>query len=434
MFTNHTHRLLFLLAFSWTTGPLPAQPSSLETALFDLPDLSFRRIETPEGFSAAWELTVRQPLDHDHPEKGHFYQKAYLSHRGPDRPMVLCTEGYQRPRNRVYELAQLLDANQLVIEHRFFGESVPTLPDYEDLNLRQVTADLHHIRELFRALYPAPWLSTGISKGGQTTLFYRFHYPDDVAVSVPFVAPLNLSLEDPRIYDFLDTVGSDACRRDILAFQRKLLQERAALLPRLQWYARGAGLTFDYLGFGPAFEYAVLEYPFSFWQWGHDCGTIPSPDAPPDSLLNHLVHVSGIDFFADESMRMYAPHYYQAGTEMGYYGYRTAPFEGLLEHLPTDVNPSAVFMPEKAAPTFDGRLVRQLQDWLDKEGNHIIYIYGAADTWSATAVRPSGHTDAAFFFLPGADHAKARIAHMSRQDRTALIGLLEAWLDLDIAE
>jgi hypothetical protein len=406
----------------------------METALFDLPDVSFRRIETPDGFTAAWELTIRQPLDHDHPEKGCFYQKAYLSHRGSDRPMVLCTEGYQRPRNRIYELTQLLDANQLDVEHRFFGESIPDTPDYAYLNLRQATADLHHIRELFRALYREPWVSTGISKGGQTTLFYRYYYPDDVRVSVPFVAPLNLSPQDSRIYEFLDTVGTASCRQAILDFQRKLLRERGEILPRLHWYARGAGLSFDYLGFGTAFEYAVLEYPFSFWQWGHGCAGIPGTDTPLDSLTDHLVKVSGIDFFADESMRTYAPHYHQAGTEMGYYGYRTAPFVGLLEHLPTDTDVSAVFMPDKQPPDFDGRLVRQVKDWLDAEGNNIIYVNGDADTWSATAIRPSGRTNAAFFFLPGADHANARIRQFSSADRAKLIGLLEAWLGIDIAE
>ena len=32
-------------------------------------------------------------------------------------------------------------------------------------------------------------LATGISKGGQATMFYRSYFPDDVDISVPYVAP-----------------------------------------------------------------------------------------------------------------------------------------------------------------------------------------------------------------------------------------------------
>lgn len=406
--------------------------SDLEKALYHLPDVIFHEIEAPEGYDAAYELRIKQPIDHQHPEAGYFYQRAFLSHKGFDRPMVIVTEGYQRPSNRLYELTQLLNANQLDVEHRYFGASIPENADWKHLTLENATADLHHIRQLFGDLYKSHWISTGISKGGQTTIFYRYFYPDDVSVGVPYVAPLNLSAEDERIYTFLDTVGSDECRNKILSFQRAVLKNRDQILPKLYWYSKGANLNFTYLTFEQAFEYAVLEYSFSFWQWGTHCEDIPPPQAPVDTLLEHLLKVSGLDFFSDQSMNNYAPHYYQAGSQMGYYGYKTEPFKGLLKALPVQPHPSAIFMPDKMPINFTDELVRKVHNWVNESGNNMIYINGDADTWSSTAVRPSGKTNAVFFFLPGKDHGQARIKNMSDAEREKLLSTLEKWLNMDL--
>ncbi len=427
------YRLLFAL-FSFSTLALIAQPSQLDTALFQLPDVIFKSIETPPGYTAAYELQIKQPLDHEHPEKGHFYQRAYLSHRGFDRPTVICTEGYERPNNRNYELTDLIEGNQIDVEHRFFGTSVPATDifDYDYLNLKQVTADLHKINQVFREIYQGKWLSTGISKGGQTTIFYRYFYPEDVDVSVPFVAPLNLSLEEQRIYTFLDTVGTEACRTALYEVQREVLKNRDYALPRLKWYAKGAKLDFSYLSLEEAFEYAVLEYPFSFWQVGGKCEDIPKKGAGIEVTLEHMMSTSGIDFFADAGMKDYASHYYQAGSEMGYYGYNTEDFKGLLKALPMEPHPSAIFMPEGLPKKFDGKLVNAVAEWIPANANRFIFINGNSDTWSATAVRPSEGIDALWFFLDGLDHRKARIKNMKAEERAQMVNALERWLEMEI--
>ena len=411
------------------------QPANLESQLFNLPDVQFKKIDTPEGFAAAYELKIRQPIDHKAPQKGHFYQRVFLTHNGFDQPTVICTEGYQRPRNRLYEVTKMLNANQLDVEHRYFGESIPETMDYQYLNLEQATADLHHINQLFRKIYSGKWVSTGISKGGQTTIYYRYFYPNDVDVSIPYVAPMNLALEEKRIYEFLDTVGTDECRQKIYDTQKRILQNREESLLRLRWFAKGAGLEFTYLTEEEAFEYAVLEYPFSFWQWGAGCAEIPGKDAPLDEVLDHFIGISSMDFFADKSMTDYASHYWQAGDEMGYYSYETDDFKGLLKALPMKPNPTAIFMPERGMKTgFDGKLPTKVNEWLKTSGNNFIYINGNSDTWSASAVRPSGKTNAVFFFMPNTDHGKARIKNMNKKDRAKLEAILEEWLGVEVEE
>lgn len=404
------------------------QPSALERELFNLPDVVFKKIDAPQGFEAAFELHIRQPLDHEAPEQGYFYQRAFLSHRSFEAPMVLATEGYSRPSNRLYELTRYLEANQVNVEHRYFGTSRPDSLDYRYLNLRQVAADLHRIRTLLGQLYEGAWVSTGISKGGQTTIFYRYFYPDDVAASVPYVAPLNLELKDRRIYTFLDTIGPAECRSALRAVQTRLLQERDKVLPLLRWYAKGAGYQFTYLSLEEAFEYGVLEYPFSFWQMGFDCDAIPDAvEQDLEGLLEHFNAVVGLSFFNDETMQAYASHYYQAGTEMGYYGFETAPFNGLIKVLPAE--PSAVFMPDKLPMNFEPNLVRQVYEWLQTEGHRFIYVYGGTDTWTATGVPPSAQVDAHWYIMPGKHHGSARIQNMSEEERNQLLGQLRGWMD-----
>ena len=405
---------------------------TIKEALFNLPDVQFKKIKTSEGYEAAYELKIKQALDHTDPNKGHFYQRVFLSHTGFDKPTVMVTNGYSKTRNSITEPAKLLGANQLNIEHRYFGKSMPDSLDYTYLNLEQVAGDLHHINEIFREIYSQKWLSTGISKGGQTTIFYRYFYPEDVDVSIPYVAPLNDNLEDKRIYTFLDTVGSDECRAKLKAIQKRLLTDREAVLPLMRWYTYGAQLNFTYLKFEQAFEYAVLEFPFSFWQWGSDCAKIPDTDAPLEDVLYYFVTVSGIDFFADKGMNDYASHYYQAGAQMGYYGYDISDFKDLIKALPNDKNPSAVFMPNKMQVEFNNDVVKKAKAWMQKNGNQFIHINGNADTWSATALRPVKGLEAEWFFLADKDHGAARIKNMTSEERERMIKALERWLETEI--
>jgi len=368
------------------SSQITAQNSLLE-ALHLLPDvIVLKTIETPDTYKEAYELRIKQALDHKHPEKGHFFQKVYLSHLDINRPVVLVTEGYTRSANRMYELTKFINANQIIVEHRFFGESKPDPYDWQYLNLEQVTADLHKVNQLFRQIYQGKWLSTGISKGGQTTIAYRYFYPEDVDVSVPYVAPLDNSIEDPRIYSFLEKVGTEACRNDIKAVQRRLLKERKKILPLLKWHAKGTGYTFNYMSLEEAFEYAVLEYSFSFWQMGFKCENIPGPEATLEELLDDFIAVVGLWLFSDQGVKDLEPHYYQAATEMGYYGFETDDFDGLIKYLPE--NPNAAFTPKNVKISFDPSLCHATAAWVEDHGNNFIYIYGETDTWSATAVPP----------------------------------------------
>lgn len=401
---------------------------AIENKMSNLPDVRFELVDNDADNGLTYKLFIKQPVDHADYSKGFFEQLAMLTHKGFDRPVVMSTQGYHLYTEK-NELAMVYDANHLNIEHRYFGVSIPKGRPWEYLTLEQATADLHHINQLFKQIYKNKWISTGISKGGQTTIFYRYFYPGDVDVSVPYVAPINNSIEDKRIYKFLDTVGTAACRDKIEKFQKYLLQHRSELLPKLKWYAKGAGLYYGYLGsIEKAYEYAVLEYSFSFWQSGYLCNVIPGLD-DTDKVIDHFLSVSNISFFSDESMEKYAPHYYQAATQMGYYGYNIKPFKDGLKYF--TANPSAVFPPKDAADIeYDSTLNRKLKKWLNKEGNGIIYIYGGSDTWSADMVIPSKKVNSVSFIIPNEDHYGARVKNMSPEMRKEFAAFIEKWIGL----
>lgn len=427
-------RKLFLILIISTVliGSASAQKQSIENALYELPDVIFKEIKNTGDFEKTYELKIKQPVDHQHPGKGFFYQRAFLSHKDFNQPTVMYISGYSQ--NRVYEteITKLLSANQLSIEHRFFGESLPDSLDYNYLTLEQATADLHHINKIFKQIYAGKWISTGISKGGATTIFYKYFYPEDVHAGIPYVGPINREYEEKRLYAFLDTVGSDECRAKILAFQKRIFQHRDEVLPLLKTYSQGAHLKFTYLSFEEAFEYSVLEYPFAFWQYGSPCNEIPSDTSTLVSAVQYLMKVSNISMFSDRDIDYFLPHYYQSASQMGYYGYETEKFEDDLKALPLQPHPHAALVPDKIPVKFDGSLLKEINDWTQKEGDHLIYIYGATDTWTAAAVPPSKDVDALWFFMKGKDHSTARYKEMTASEKDKFISTLERWLSLKI--
>ena len=403
--------LFFFFSFSLTRLMAQTDEDRLEREMYDLPGLAFKKISAPADRYLRYELTIRQPLDHQHPEKGFFYQHATLLHKGFTNPTVIETQGYWLDTSR-NEVEEMLNGNDLNVEYRFYGRSLPDSMQWDYLTIEQATADLHAINQLFRNIYKARWISTGISKGGETTLYYKYFYPHDVDLSIPYVAPLDNSLEDQRLYHFFDTIGTAACRQKIFQLQVFLLQHEKEAVEKLKWYAVGQNIHFSYTGsIAKSFEYAVLEFPFAFWQYHGECDSIP-PGQSLDAGLEYLLKISDIAAFSDEGIKLFETHYYQAATQSGYYGYKIAPFQKYLHYFTS--NPSATFPPKSApARPFDPTLNAKVAAWLAEDGNNIVYLYGGIDAWTAAGIIVSDKVNSKRFVVPNATHSTARVKNMS---------------------
>lgn len=68
---------------------------------------------------------IRQPYDHNHPEKGNFRQQFCLLHRSDSAAVVFVTSGGTIDSLYWTEAATLLKANQVILETRYCGRSRP---------------------------------------------------------------------------------------------------------------------------------------------------------------------------------------------------------------------------------------------------------------------------------------------------------------------
>jgi len=397
--------------------------------LASLDGVSFVTESGDTAYRQVYKLMVEQPLDHNNPNGEKFIQKVYLSHLDLDKPVVLVLDGYSANRNRLFELTRFIGANQLYVEHRFFGDSKPDDYNWDYLNIEQAAADYHHIVQLLKTIYKEKWVSSGISKGGQTTIFYRYFYPDDVDASVPYVAPLNFAAEEPRIFDFLKKVGTKECRDRITRFQTMLLENKATLLPEFEKNARQKGYTFNLLGgLEKAYEYAVLEFSFAFWQWQYSsCDEIPENVDNPADIINYLEKIDVISFFTDNSVDYFRPFFYQGLTEIGMYTYDTEAFAGLLKYAQ---KPNFSFTMPKGYEnaSFNDTLMYSINKWMQNESDNFVFIYGEYDPWNAPAVQLiEGKTNDLKMVKPKGSH-RTRIASFYEDEQKQIADSLNKWL------
>jgi len=380
-------------------------------------------------FKEAYECMIDQPLDHRNPQGEKFRQRFFVSHIDFSKPVLLETAGYAAGRPGGGELSRILAGDLVTVEHRFFGRSVPSPIKWEYLTIKQSADDFHAIVTALKTLYPGKWVSTGSSKGGQTTLFYKTFYPDDVDASVPYVAPINIAQEDPRIYLFLQNVGDAEARVRIKDYQIAMFKREDEILPLVKALAEKKNWTFS-MGASEAYEYGVLEYPFAFWQYGSvKPADIPAPDAPPEKLFEHLSKTNAIYYYSDQGKKAFEPFQYQAFTEIGYYNYDITDFK---EHMKSLKNPTnQVLCPKDAKIVYDPAPMANVYHFLQYKGDHIIYIYGELDPWSSTAIQLIGRTDAVKIVVKNGYHG-SRVRDFTPEQKELFYSTLERWLGLTL--
>ncbi len=250
----------------------------------------------------------------------------------------------------------------------------------------------------------------------------KVHTEDDVDVAIPYVAPINFSKEEPRIFEFLAKVGSEDCRNKVFGFQKMLLENREKLLPIFEQNAIEKEMTFK-MGYEAAFEYCALEFSFAFWQWADlKCEEIPENAEDIDKVFKAFEKV-GFSFFSEEGTEPIRPFFYQGLTEIGFYTYDTKPFGDLIKIVK---NPNFNFtMPENVDTTYNHQSMRDVNDFLQTLGNDIIYIYGEYDPWSASSVQLiKGQTNALKMIKKGGSH-KTRINSFDDENKQKIYSKIE---------
>lgn len=385
-------------------------------------------------FAEKYVLFFDQPVNHARPEGERFRERIIVGLRDEERPTVLVTEGYfahyALAEGYEEELTRLLDANMVVCEYRYFGESVPEPCDWDQLTVDNSLGDYHRVRWALDSLFTGKWVSTGISKGGQTTMFYRATYPEDMDVSVSYVAPLNRAVEDGRHEVFLaKEVGTSAERKQIAAAERELMKRKERLLPWFEQFAREKGYSYN-VSTADVYDYCVMELPFALWQWGKGTEDMPPLDAADSVWFDYYVENAGPEYFSCPSE--FTPFFVQAARELGYYGYST---KGLRKWQSIDT--SVDYLRQLMLPadlrgiSFDPSLYERTVSYLQDNDPQHIFIYGEVDPWSASGVLTwldcSGKENMRIYVEPGGCH-KARVSTMPAEMQTEIMERLRGWI------
>ena len=278
---------------------------------------------------------------------------------------------------------------------------------------------------IFREVYKKKWIATGISKGGQTALLYRAFFPDDVHITVPYVAPLCKGVEDGRHEPFIaNFAGTPDQRAKILAFQREVLKRRATLQPMFDSFCNEKRYEFN-LPLEEIYDYSVLEFSFALWQWGSNTDEIPALDADDKMIFAYWMKISSPDYFVKESPT--TSFFIQAAKELGYYGYDTKPFEGLLKIKNSKGYLAKLFLPQDQKFKFSKKLSKKLEKFVATTTSKMIFIYGEYDPWSAVMVNEPKSSNIVVVTDPAGSH-RARISTLPEESRQRVVSLLERWL------
>ena len=409
-----------------------APPTELQKRLQNFPDISDIKPMQSDAYPEKYVFFINQLLDPHHPEAGNFKQRVILSHVGFDRPTVLVTEGYAahyatHPRYQE-ELSKLFNANLVFVEYRYFGESMPKPCNWDYLTVENSLYDLHHVTTTLKQLYDQKWIATGISKGGQTTMFYRTYFPDDVDISVPYVAPLNKSLEDGRHEPFIaNKVSTPENRKRVENFQLEVLKRKSRLLPMFEKYCSDKGYTFR-IPIAEVYDFNVLEYSFALWQWGTPVNKIPETNADDHTLFKHFIAICEPDYFSEQSP--YPSFNVQAAKELGYYGYDIKPFKKYLTIKSSrDYLHKVMLPPELSNLKFDKTLYNKVVKFLKENDPEMIYIYGGNDPWTASGVTwLKNKKNIKVYVLPGGSHT-TRIGSFDTDTQEEIKTQINAWLN-----
>lgn len=194
-----------------------------------------RETSVPEGFREI-DIDFDQLVDHDRQDGPHFTQRVRIWHAHSGRAVILSSSGYDLRASTPTELADGFSMNEIDVEHRYFGSSRPESDAaYAFLDARQAAFDFHEIADALKRVYTGTWIGAGASKGGETALFHRLHFPDDTTATIAYVTPLVVAEQDARFPQFLASVGGDAraeCRTRLREFQRTVLTRRDEIAPR----------------------------------------------------------------------------------------------------------------------------------------------------------------------------------------------------------
>lgn len=384
-------------------------------------------------FNETLKIMVRQPLDHSDTTKGFFQQRIFVGDKGKTNPVLLITEGYGAGRGAylrfINELSPMLNSNQILVEHRYFGESWSDSVNWDYLTAFNAAEDHHAIVELFKKYYSGKWVNTGISKGGQTAVYHRTFFPDDVDVTVAYVAPLNFSVEDNRLEERIEnSYGTPELREKIKQVQIEVLKRREKIYPMFDRLVKEKNYTFR-IPESEVYDYCVLEYPFAFWQYGINTDLLPEATASDTVLFEHLFKISSPSYFSIEGMEGIKSFFVQAARELGYYSYNIKPLKKYLSIKTAKNYLSKIFLPADLKIKYNKNTALEVKKFINSTDADMMFIYGGSDPWYASGFEVPQKSNFLKIVKAGGSHS-SRIKNLPPEQQKLVKEKMESWLGI----
>ena len=352
--------------------------------------------QNPANFKELYKIKFTQPIDHNNPSSGTFQQKAFLFYVGNDRPTVLYTCGYTLSDDYMQQpflpLAYNMNANLLMVEHRYFGESKPANdPRWTYLNIKQAASDHHAIIQALKPLLPKEWVSTGTSKDGMTSVFLRYFYPDDITVTTAFCAPFMTSLTYEPVGRYLQEMSGSPQEHDqmIAVLNRMLQGGESGLYARFRELLREANITEEYSY--TDYVASCFQYIFNFFSYQTpSTRQMASLDLPNDQFINTVL--KEVFHPTDDGSSTY-PYGIQTAKELGQFIFDYNAFANVLNGTSFDINalkknPSGLKDEDLwVYETYDNTLLTDIRNrFIPTTTCPILFVYSKDDPW--TGARP----------------------------------------------
>src|SRR5262249_1241245 len=154
-----------------------------------------------------------------------------------------------------------------------------------------------------------------------------------------------------------------------------------------------------------AFEFAVDEMPFLFWQYGSQsgCANIPDSTATADDLFSFLDKTVDLYTYSDLDLTSFLPYYHQSATQLGYPAHAEDYLAEPLLYPSQDQGPA--YVPASVPlPAYDPAAMVDIQTWVKAQGQRLLLLYGEADPWAAGAIDLGAATDSFKLVVPTGNH------------------------------
>lgn len=416
----------------------------------------------------------KQQIDHNNNERGFFSQRYYINDSYSDSSKApvffyICGESECTADNLtgyVRTLAQKYHGRLVALEHRYYGQSLPTKTfsaiDLKYLSSKQALQDLAAFEQymISKEHWEGKWVAMGGSYSGMLAAYYRSHYPNLVvgalASSAPVMAKAYFTGYDERT---AKTVGPE-CSSNVLVATKEVENamndnNRMAEIKKMFGAEEIVDNTdfLDYLS-------TMAALPVQYGAKDLFCSAIaesPTPIEGMASIAQMITQMTGIKpvIFTAQGAMSENPNdyplnigarqfYYQACTEFGFWPVASSDRQksmksSLLNYAYYQNICKRLFNLDKPADT-DATNKENYLPLLDSaKTSHIFFSNGSDDPWSELSIMPdNGNTtnpNLNYFVIANAGHTvdlkepdNDSDSDSLKQARQQFETLLDGWL------